>query len=94
MAWIDAHRDQYSAGRLCRVLNVSCSGSCQWRRSQANTALDADDGAVHRTNRGSYGSPHIVALLRARGQRVGAERVRRSLQRQGLRPVYKRSYRV
>jgi putative transposase len=51
-------------------------------------------GTIHRTNRGRYGRKRIVALLRARGQRVGAERVRRSLQRQGLRPVYKRPYRV
>jgi transposase InsO family protein len=35
-----------------------------------------------------------VAQLRARGQHIGAERVRRSLQRQGLRPVYKRAYLV
>jgi len=99
-AWIDTHRDQYSVSRLCQVLGVSRSGYCQWRsrspsaRSQANSALDAEVGAIHRTNRGRYGRPRIVALLRAQGQRVSAERVRRSLQRQGLRPVYKRPYRV
>ena len=32
--------------------------------------------------------------LRAQGLQVGHERVRRSLQRQALRPVYKRPYRV
>jgi transposase InsO family protein len=99
-AWIDTYRDHYSVSRLCRVLGVSRSGYCQWRsrapsaRSQANAALDAEVGAIHRTNRGRYGRPRIVALLRAQGQRVGVERVRRSLQRQGLRPVYKRPYRV
>lgn len=99
-AWIDAHRDQYSVSRLCRVLGVSRSGYCQWRcrapspRSQANAALDAEVGAIHRAHRGSYGRPRIVAQLRARGQHIGAERVRRSLQRQGLRPVYKRAYLV
>lgn len=39
-------------------------------------------------------SPRIVRQLRAQGQPASAERVRRSLQRQGLRPVYKRPYRV
>jgi putative transposase len=39
-------------------------------------------------------SPRIVALLRAQGQGVGAERLRRSVQLQGLRPVYKRPYRM
>jgi hypothetical protein len=92
-AWIDTYRDQYSVSRLCRVLGVSRSGYCQWRsrapsaRSQANAALDAEAGAIHRTNRGRFGRPRIVALPRAQGQHIGAERVRRSLHRHGLRPV-------
>ncbi|WP_088509277.1 IS3 family transposase [Burkholderia ubonensis] len=99
-AWIDQHRDRYSVSRLCRVLGVSRSGYCQWRgrgpsrRTQANTALDAEVAAIHRANRGSYGRPRIVRQLRAQGQTASAERVRRSLQRQGLRPAYKRPYRV
>jgi len=99
-AWIDAQRDQYNVSRLCRVLAVSRSGYCQWRvrppsaRAQANAALDAEVAAIHRASRGSYGRPRIVRQLRAQGQSASAERVRRSLQRQGLRPVYKRPYRA
>jgi len=99
-AWIDAHRDQYSVSRLCRVMAVSRSGYCQWRvrapslRAQTNAALDREVAAIHRAGRGSYGRPRILARLRADGHQIGAERVRRSLQRQGLRPVYKRPYRV
>lgn len=99
-AWIDADRDQYSVSRLCRVLYVSRSDYCQWRcrapspRSQANAAMDAEVSAIHRAHRDRYGRPGIVAQLRARGQHIGAEPVRRSPQRQGLRPVYKRAYRV
>lgn len=99
-AWIDAHRDGYSVSRLCRVLGVSRSGYCQWRmrapsaRAQANSELDAKVAAIHKAHRGSYGRPRIVAQLRAQGQQVGGERVRRSLRRQGLRPVYKRPYRI
>ena len=99
-AWIDAHRDQYSITRLCRSLGVSRSGYCQWRvrapcvRAQANEALDAEVAAIHRASRGSYGRLRIVRQLQAQGRPVSAERVRRSLQRQGLRPVYKRPYRV
>lgn len=99
-AWIDAHRDGYGVSRLCRVLGVSRSGYCQWRnrppsqRAQANAALDAEVAAIHRASRSSYGRPRIVAQLRSQGKHIGAERVRRSLQRQGLRPVYKRPYRV
>lgn len=99
-AWIDAHRDQYSVSRLCRVLGVSRSGYCQWRgrepsrRALANAMLDAEVAAIHRASRGSYGRPRIVRQLRAQGRPASAERVRRSLQRQGLRPVYKHPYRV
>jgi hypothetical protein len=99
-ARIDAHRGQFSVSRLCRVLAVSRSGYCQWRthpprrRAQANAALDTEVAAIHRANRGSHGRPRIVRQLRTQGQPVGAERVRRSLQRQGLRPVYKRPCRV
>lgn len=86
--------------RLCRVLAVLRSGYCQWRarppsvRAQANQALDAEVAAIYRASRGSYGRPRIVRQLRAQGRPASAERVRRSLQRQGLRPVYKRPYRV
>ncbi len=99
-AWIDTHRDQYSVSRLCRILDVSRSGYCQWRcrgaskRARANAALDVAVSTIHRASRGSYGRPRIVRQLREQGQSASAERVRRSLLRLGWRPVYKRPYRV
>ncbi len=97
-AWIENHRDEYTVSRLCRVLSVSRSGYCQWRvrapssRELANQALDARVAAIHRDSRRSYGRPRIAQHLRQQGECVGAERVRRSLKRQGLRPVYRRAY--
>lgn len=99
-AWIDAYRDGYSISRLCRVVGVSSSGYCQWRtrplsdRAQANSALDAEVAAIYKASRKSYGRPRIVAQLRSQGRCTGGERVRRGLKRQGLRPVYRRPYRV
>ncbi len=99
-AWIDGYRDQYSITRLCQILGVSRSGYCQWRvrppsaRTQANAALDAEVAAIHRAHRGAYGHPRIVRQLRAQGRPASEERVRRSLQRQGLRPVYRRAWRI
>ncbi len=99
-AWIDAHRDQYPAARMCRLLSVSRTGFCQWRtrtpsdRSVANTVLDAQVAAIHTKSRQTYGRPRIVRALRTQGRPVGHERIRRSLIRQGLRPVYRRPYRV
>lgn len=97
-AWIDAHRDQYAITRLCRVLDVSRSGYCQWRvrppsaRELANKTLDARVATIHGTSRGSYGRARIVQALRQQGQSISAERVRKSLRRQGLRPVYRRPF--
>lgn len=98
-AWIDTQRTHYSVSRLCQVLDVSRSGYCQWRvrgpslRSLANAVLDMQVKAVHTTSQRSYGRRRIVQKLREQDYRIGHERVRQSLVRQGLRPVYKRRYR-
>ncbi len=86
-------RDDYTVSRLCRVLGVSRTGYCQWRvrqpsaRTRADEALDTQVAAIHRQNRASYGRPRITEQLHQQGHRVGSERVRRSLKRQGLRPA-------
>ena len=99
-AWIEAQRDQFSVTRMCRQLGVSRTGYCQWRtrptsgRSMANALLDAQVAAMHAGSQRSYGRPRIVRGLRAQGIQVSHERVRNSLKRQDLRPVYKRPFRV
>ena len=99
-AWIDAYRDQYDVSRLCRVLRVSRSGYCQWRvrpasaLSQRQAAFDCEIGRLHAQSRGTYGRPRLVKALAAQGQKASAERVRRSLVRQGLRPAYRRAWRT
>jgi putative transposase len=99
-AWIQTHCDQFSVARMCRQLDVSRSGYYQWttrvpsHRAMANAALDAQVAALHAGSQRSYGRPRIVRGLHKQGVHVGHERVRKSLKRQGLRPVYKRPYRV
>ena len=99
-AWIEEHRDQYSVTRMCRQLEVSRTGYCQWKgrapstRSMANAVLDARVAAIHASSKRSYGRPRIVRELRDQGVQVSHERVRNSLKRQNLRPVYERPYRV
>ena len=99
-AWIGVHSDQYSVARMCRVLEVSRTGYCQWRgrapsvRATRQAALDARVASLHGQSRRTYGRARIVRALREQGLGVGHETVRRSLLRQGLRPVYKRPYRV
>jgi putative transposase len=99
-AWIERHRDDYTVARMCRHLDVSPTGYQQWRkrppsdRATANAALDAQVAVIHRQARQSYGRPRIMRVLHAQGVAVGHERVRQSLRRQGLRPVYRKPYRV
>ena len=99
-AWIEQNRDLYPVTRLCHLLSVSRSGYCQWRtrgpsvRTQQNALLDSKIEEIHRQSKGSYGRPRIIQTLRQQGLRVGSERVRRSLLRQGLKPVYRRPYRI
>jgi putative transposase len=99
-AWVEAHRDQFAITRMCRLLSVSRTGYCQWRgralsqRSIANTVLDVQVAAIHAQSRRSYGRQRIVRQLHTQGLKPGHERVRRSLLRQKLRPVYRRPYRV
>jgi len=99
-AWIEEHRDEFSVAQMCRQLNVSRTGYCQWRKCEpserclANAALDAQVATIHQESRCSYGRPRIVRGLRDRGLQVSHERVRNSLNRQGLRAVYKRPYRI
>ena len=99
-AWIEEKSDLYSVARMCRQLEVSRTGYCQWRtrppseRSMANAALDTQVVAIHARSKRSYGRPRIVRDLHKQGVQVGHERVRNSMKRQDLRPVYKRPYRV
>jgi len=76
---------------MCRV-DGSGASTAETRGSKGSSGWDG--AAIHRASRGSYGRPRIVRQLRAQGHSASAECVRRSLQRQGLRPVYKRPYRV
>lgn len=48
--------------------------------------------AIHDASGRSYGRPRIVQKLHQHGEVVSAERVHKSLQRQGLRPVYRRAF--
>lgn len=99
-AWIEEHRDQFDVARMCRQLEVSRTGYYRWRRrptsprAQADSLLDAHVAAIHAQRRRRYGRPRILLELREQGLLVGHERVRKSLRRQGLRPVYRRPYRI
>jgi putative transposase len=99
-AWIEEQSDRYCAATLCRVLCVSRSGYMQWRgrvpsdRQRHNERLSAQLRVIHAETDRSYGRPRLWRALKEAGHRVGQERVRRLMLLEGLKPVYRRPYRV
>jgi hypothetical protein len=95
-AWIESYRDTFPVARMCRSIGVSRSGYCQWwtrpnsDRTIANAALGVHVASIHAQSDQSYGRLRIVKHLQNNGHVVGHERIRQSLLRQALRPVYKR----
>lgn len=88
---------------MCEVLEVSPSGYFGWegaqrrparsgRRSLTNEALLAHIRAIHEQLRGEYGWPRMHKELLGRGLRVGKERVRRLMQRHGIRAKGKKKF--
>lgn len=93
-------RRHYSVSRLCRVLGAPCTAYGQWlsrgpcARAPANAVLDTHVRQIYAGSRASYGRRRIAQNLRRQGMPVDSEQVGQSLRRQGLRPAYKRPYRV
>lgn len=89
-AFIAAQKASYSVTRMCRWLGVSRCGYYAWcaRPEAASAATDrrlaVDIAAVFTRSRRTYGSPRIVAELRATGTAVGRRRVRRLMRENGL----------
>ena len=69
-AWIKKHRDSYSVGRMCRVLQVSKSGYYKWlgsspsQRARRTAAIHRSVRQVYQQSRGIYGSLKITQQLR------------------------------
>ena len=85
-----------SASLLCRLLDVSRSGyyAARWRARQpaqvcpVTTHLQA---AFAESGR-SYGSRRLLVAMRNRRVKVGRYRIRRLMQTNGIRPIWKRKF--
>ncbi len=97
-AWIAKHRARGPITLACEILGVGASGYFEhWRRQDAgkpggpgtsrrisDEALLVHILAIHAEVKQEYGWPKIWKELLARGIRVGKERVRRLMQRHGI----------
>lgn len=90
------HQADHPVATLCRLLGVSRSGFYAWQkrppsdRERANARLTEEIREIHTWSRGTYGAPRVHAELRARGHRVGKNRVARLMRQAGLRGVSRR----
>jgi putative transposase len=97
--FVHAEKAHYSISALCRVLEVTRQGCCQYtRRGPSRRQLDAEQlraavRRIHRTSRGTHGSPRVRAQLAREGWSVGKRRVERTIRGCGLRARVRRSFR-
>jgi putative transposase len=103
-AWIAAHKKTYPIAVACDVLGVSTSGyhaRCL-PRTQAPPAarrlredqLVAQIRIIHAEVKQEYGWPRMWRELKARGTRVGKERVRKLMRLHGICAKAKRRFRL
>jgi putative transposase len=94
--FVAAHAAQHPVALSCRVLGVARSGYYAWRRRAPSARAQTDERlterirAIHRTSRGTYGSPRVHAELRGAGERCGRRRVARLMREVGLRGCHGR----
>ena len=99
-AFILAQKAAFPIAVLCAVLCVSPSGFYAWlarpqsARARSDERLTVEIVAVHARSRRTYGSPRVLATLRAKGVRVGKKRVERLMRQRGVRAERKRPFRT
>ena len=98
--FIEAHRREFEAWIMCRVLQVSPSGYYAWRsrgeseRARSNRCLLVEIRAVHAESKRRYGSPKVHGELRARGFDCNEKRVARLMREDGLRAKRSRKFKA
>jgi putative transposase len=91
----------YPLGLMCALLAVSVNGLRAWlrggspdRRRLTEAQLVALLRAIHAEVKCAYGSPRMLAELRARGFRVGKTRVERLMREHDIRARHKRRWKA
>ena len=98
--FIRDHNGQYPVRRMCRVFEVSSSGYYAWlsrpesRRMRENRRLVVQIKAIHKHNRGVYGSKRIHAELKDMEIDVGKNRVARLMRENGIRAKQQKKFKA
>jgi transposase InsO family protein len=97
---MQTEKAHHSVRALCRALAVSPSGFYAWQqrpqsaRQRGDHRLRVELHAAHAESGGSYGSPRLQQAVRARGLRVGRNRVIRLMRQAQLVGRPRRRFRV
>ncbi len=85
---------------MCKVLNVSSSGYYYWHkhpvgaRQHKQNQLVNHIRRVHTQSQSRYGSPRIADELRDQGVKASRNRIARLMQKEGIRSIMYKKYRV
>lgn len=89
-AFVEEHRNDFTANRLCQIMDVSprgcrawCSGPASWRQ-RTGMVLMAQIREQFRLSLGSYGRPRMTEGLKERCFDFGDSRVGRLMQENGI----------
>jgi putative transposase len=94
--FIDGHRGRFGVEPICRVLRVSASAYYQRATGQRSRRVLEDTGLieqierVHAANYHAYGYRRLWLALRREGIRVGRDRVKRLMRREGIQGAKRR----
>lgn len=100
LAFVHAEKAGFPVAALCRVVGVTRQGYYAYakrkpgERASSETHLRERLRAIHAESRGTYGSPRLLAALRAEGTHVGKRRVERTMRSMGLAARTRRRFRV
>ena len=97
--FIAAERDHYPVRRLCQVLDVAASGFYAWQATK-QWVVESPKTPVWETvlvkvfgfHKRCYGTRRLQVALRHKGHRVGRQRLRTAMRRQGLHALQPKAY--
>ena len=95
---IDAAKEEFPVQRLCKVLEVSQSGSFAWksrpasRRQREDLVLLAPVRLAFQLSNGTSGSPRMTRELQDQGLSVGRRRTARLMRENGLKARQRRRF--
>ena len=98
--FIQGHRDRFPIRRMCRALGVSPSGYYAFmgrpesRRVREDRRLLVEIKAIHRSSRGTYGSPRVHAHMKAQGTSHSRKRIARLMRQGDIRAKQKRKFKA